>query len=53
MVEFNTRMALVFGFASVMLAVVYYQMLKRINIKILYATIALTYSVNLLLNVLF
>ncbi len=52
-VEFNPRTALVFGFACIMLAVVYYQMLKRINIKILYATIALTYSVNLLLNVLF
>lgn len=50
--DFTPRITLVFGFTAIMLAVVYYQMLKRINIKILYATIALTFAVNLLLNVL-
>ena len=32
------------------LGTVYYQMFKKINIKILYATIALTFSVNLLID---
>lgn len=52
-INFDLRTMMVFGFTSIMLAMVYYQLLKQINIKILYATIALTYSVNLLLNVLF
>ena len=32
------------------LGVVYYQMFKKINLKILYATIALTFTVNLLID---
>ncbi len=52
-INFDLRTMMVFSFTSIMLAMVYYQLLKQINIKILYATIALTYSVNLLLNVLF
>lgn len=32
------------------LSIVYYQMFKKINIKILYATIALTFAVNLLID---
>jgi len=32
------------------LGTVYYQMFKKINIKILYATIALTFSINLLID---
>lgn len=51
-IDFTPRITLVAGFTCVMLAAVYYQMLKRINIKILYATIALTFAVNMLLNVL-
>ncbi len=34
----------------VILAVVYYQMFKKINIKILYATIALAFGINLLID---
>ena len=33
-----------------MLATVYYQLFKKINIKILYASIALTFAVNMLVN---
>lgn len=32
------------------LATVYYQMFKKINIKILYATIALAFAINLLID---
>ena len=35
-------------FVLLVLAIVYYQMFKKINIKILYATIALTFALNLL-----
>lgn len=34
----------------VVLAIVYYQMFKKINIKILYATIALMFAINLLID---
>lgn len=34
----------------VILGIVYYQMFKKINIKILYSTIALTFAVNLLID---
>ena len=37
-------------FVLVMVATVFYFMFKKINIKILYATIALTFAVNLLVN---
>ena len=37
-------------FNLLVLGIVYYQMFKKINIKILYATIALTFSVNLLID---
>ncbi len=37
-------------FTMAMIGTVGYQMFKRINIKILYATIALTFAVNLLVN---
>lgn len=41
---------LVLSIVLFILATVYYQMFKKINIKILYATIALTFAVNLLID---
>lgn len=46
----DLRTGLLLGFTFAMLGTVYYQLFKRINIKILYATIALAFSVNLLVN---
>lgn len=49
-VVFSRRIVLLMIFTWCMLLTVIYQMCKKINIKILYATIALAYAVNMLVN---
>lgn len=47
---FSLRTGILLGITWIMLFAVIYQMARKINIKILYATIALTFAVNMLLN---
>lgn len=46
----NLITVLILVFVLLILITVYYQMFKKINIKILYATIALSFSINLLID---
>ena len=46
----NSLTVLILLIVMIALVTVFYQMSKKINIKILYATIALTFSVNLLID---
>lgn len=49
-IDINIRSGALIGLTCIMLATVYYQLFKKINIKILYASIALTFAVNMLVN---
>ena len=49
-IEINLRSGALIGLTCIMLGTVYYQLFKKINIKILYASIALTFAVNMLVN---
>ena len=46
----SLRTGILLGITWIMLFTVIYQMIRKINIKILYATIALTFAVNMLMN---
>lgn len=49
-VAFSPRIVILTAFTVIILVITIYQMSKKINIKILYATIALTFAVNMLVN---
>lgn len=48
--EFSMRTSILLVLTWLMLFAVIYQMSRKINIKILYATIALTFAVNMIVN---
>ena len=49
-VPIDLRIGALIALTVIMLITVYYQLFKKINIKILYASIALTFAVNMLVN---